>query len=569
MKILFVNPAFPPSLWDFALSRDLEGSRYTHPPLALPTLAALTPPEHEVRLVDENVDSVAMDADADVVGITGYYIQRARVFELAAAFRARGKRVVIGGPIVEASTIAEILKHADHVFQGEAEYTWPRFLSDLEQGTTAREYIQRELVDMRDSPPPRYDLLSQEAYSTATIETSRGCPMACEFCEIPSRLGKKARSKSLEQVMAEVRAHHGLGADSIFFIDDHFIGNRAHVKRLLEELVRFQAETGNAMYFTCQFTINLARDREMLELLHAANFRRVFVGIETPRKASLLSVRKKQNVLGDLVEAVRTLQSYNITVWAGMIVGFDTDDPAIFDEQREFLSAAGIPVVMSGLLQAIPGTPLYERMAREGRLRDTDFGGVRGTYDALLMTNIIPRAFTDEELVRGYQRMIREIYEYEPYAQRVLDSLRRGDKPIAKPRKSTVSVKKLRIVARTVRFYLWTGDARRRRMFFRVVGETLRHRPEELETALMHLVVYKHLRLFYRTVASLPVPRMLATPQVESEPADGADHHRDAERLPNRGDAADPPRAVGADQLESGTNRTVGTGTRSDHGTVR
>ena len=523
MKILLINPLFPPSLWDFSLSRDLEGSRYTHPPLALPTLAALTPPVHQVALVDENVEPVDFEADADVVGITGYWIQRHRVFAIADGFRSRGKRVVIGGPLVEASTIDEVARHADHVFQGEAEYTWPRFLTDLGAREPSARYVQADLIDMRDSPPPRYELLARNAYSTATIETSRGCPMACEFCEIPSRLGKRARTKTLEQVMTEVRAHHALGADSIFFIDDHFIGNRGHVKLLLEELGRFQREIDHGMYFTCQFTINLARDREMLELLHAANFRRVFVGIETPRKASLLSVRKKQNVVGDLVENVKILQSYNIVVWAGMVVGFDTDDPSVFDEHTEFLQAAGIPVVMSGLLQAIPGTPLYARMQREERLRDVEMAGVRGTHESLLISNIVPRNFTDAELAGGYQRMVRAIYDYEPFSERLLATLGRGERPIAKPRKATVTVKKLAIVARTMRFYLWTRDVRRRRMFVRVVGQTLRTRPEELETALMHLVVYKHLRLFYFKIAELPIPKLAkAAHSVRVDDAAGA-----------------------------------------------
>lgn len=512
MKILLVNPLFPPSLWDFALCRDIEGKRYTHPPLALPTIAALTPPEHLVNLVDENVEPVDLLATPELVGITGYYIQKERVFAIADAFRARGVRVAIGGPIVEASTMREIAEHADHVFQGEAEYTWPRFLADLATGDAAREYVQPDLVDMRDSPVPRFDLLQPGAYSTATIETSRGCPMSCEFCEIPSRLGRKARAKSVEQVMAEVRMHHALGADSIFFIDDHFIGNRGHTKRLLEELARFVVEIDHAMYFTCQFTINLARDQEMLELLHAANFRRVFVGLETPRKSSLLSVKKKQNVVGDLVENVRVLQSYNITVWAGMIVGFDTDDPAVFDEQRAFLADAGIPVVMSGLLQAIPGTPLHARMEKAGRLRATEMAGVRGQYESLLVTNIVPTAMTDEELVRGYQRMVRDLYDYEPFTERLLSSIRRGERPIAKPKSSSVSLEKLRVVGRLVRYYLLTAEAPRRRMFLRVVSETLRTRPEELETALMHLVVYKHLRLFYFKLASLPRPEVSAAP---------------------------------------------------------
>ncbi|HEY2748584.1 MAG TPA: radical SAM protein [Polyangia bacterium] len=509
MKILLVNPRFPPSLWDFSGCMELEGSAYPHPPLALPTLAALTPHCHEVRLVDENVEPIDLAADADLVGITGYYIQRGRILELADAFRARGIPVAIGGPIVEHSTVAMLAPHADALFRGEAEHTWPRYLDELARGCATALYDQPALIDMRESPPPRYELLRRGAYSTATIETSRGCPMACEFCEIPTRLGQKARSKSIEQVMTEVRAWHALGADSIFFIDDHFIGNRAHCKRLLEELARFVVEIEHAMYFTCQFTINLARDQEMLELLHAANFRRVFVGIETPRKETLLAAKKKQNVVGDLVESVHTLQSYNLTVWAGMIVGFDGDDAAIFDEQQAFLAEAGIPVIMNGLLQAIPGTPLHARMARDGRLRDVAMAGVRGNQEALITSNIVRRPsaheLDDAQLVRGYQRMMRDVYEPERFADRLLGSLRRGARPVARSRRPP-TWKQLAIVARLARHYLLTTDRRRQKMFVRIVGETLRHRPDELDTALMHLVVYKHLRAFYARIAELPLP---------------------------------------------------------------
>ena len=508
MRIVFINPRFPPSLWDFAHCRDIEGSRYTHPPLALPTLAALTPPEHHVRLVDENVEELDFDEPVDLVGITGYWIQRDRVFEIADRFRARKVRVAIGGPIVDLATLAECKQHADHVFWGEAEYTWPRFLVELAAGAAAGEYAQRELVDMRDSPLPRFDLLRRGAYSTATVETSRGCPMSCEFCEIPTRLGQRARNKSLDQVMAEVRAHHSLGADSIFFIDDHFIGNRGHARALLKELARFVEEIGYSMYFTCQFTINLARDREMLELLRAASFRRVFVGIETPRKESLLHAKKKQNVVGDLVESVHLLQAHGITVWAGMILGFDEDDARVFEEQRAFLQEAGIPVVMSGLLQAIPGTPLYDRIARAGRLRETEMAGVRGTHEALLVSNIQPVHLTDEQLIRGYQTLIRDLYEYEPFAERLLASIQRGPRPPARRKQWRLSWNKLLILMRLVRFYVATLDTRRRRMFFRVIIETAKYRRDDLETALMHLVVYKHLRLFYRHVASLPLPQL-------------------------------------------------------------
>jgi len=518
MRVLLVNPIFPPSLWDFAGSRDLEGSRYAHPPLALPTVAALTPRPHVVTCVDENVEEIDLDTPADVVGLTGYYIQRERLFALADAFRARGRRVCIGGPIVEESTIDECLRHADHVFRGEAEYTWPRFFDDLAAGRAERIYRQAELVDLRDSPLPRFELLRLERYSTTTIETSRGCPYSCEFCEIPSRLGKRARVKSVAQVMAEVRALHLLGADSIFIVDDHFVGNRRHAMDVLQAIARFVRDVEHRVALSCQFTINLARDEELLEAMHAANIRRVFVGLETPRRESLLEVRKKQNVIGDVVENVRRVQAHNIMVWAGLIVGFDHDDPRVFDEQLRFLDELAVPVAMIGLLQAIPGTPLHARMERDGRLRETDMAGVRGAIESLVRTNIRPVGMSDTELVGGYQRLVRTLVEPERFGARLVDAICAGERPIPKA-KGALTRRNLLTLARTARYYLLSSDARARQMAVRVIREVARRRPDDLATAIMHLVVYKHLRAFYEEVAALPMPRPQSSSVATNSPA--------------------------------------------------
>ena len=517
MRIHLVNPAYPASLWDFAGCRDITGKRYAHPPLSLPTVAALTPREHEIRITDENVQPVDLDWKADVVGITGYHIQRDRVFELADAFRARGAFVALGGPLVEDGSLEDCGRHADAVFKGEAEYTWPRFLADRACGRARKLYAQDDLIGMPDSPAPRFDLLKLDAYSTATIETSRGCPYACEFCEIPGRLGQRSRHKTVEQVMTEVRSLRALGADSIFFVDDHFIGDRAFTVRLLAELARFVREIDYAMYFTCQFTINLARDKELLALLHAAHFRRIFVGIESPRKESLIAARKRQNMVGDLAENIAALQAHRITVWAGIIVGFDSDDAEIFEEQRRFLQQAGIPVAMIGLLQAIPGTPLYERMEREDRLRVIPVSGVRGTAESLLASNIVHSALSDQELAGGFQSLVRDFYDYEPFGERLIQSLS-GARVPAHPRKTKVGVDELRMLARIARHYLLTADGERRRLFVRVLAAVARQ-GLDLEMALMHLVVYKHLRGFYHHLASLPRPVMVAPPAAGVEGA--------------------------------------------------
>ena len=198
MKICLINTRFPLSLWDFSYCKDIDGSMFPFPPLSLAALGALTPREHEVFIFDENIRHIDMALTADIVGITGYDIQKERVYQLADEFRNRGITVAIGGPLVRESSLDECSRHADVVFLGEAEYTWPAFIRDFQAGHAQPVYIQDGFVDLTDSPAPRFELLELPVYSTALIETSRGCPHSCEFCEIPVRLGRRARVKPPE-----------------------------------------------------------------------------------------------------------------------------------------------------------------------------------------------------------------------------------------------------------------------------------------------------------------------------------------------------------------------------------
>lgn len=504
MRICLVNPRFPLSLWDFSLCRDLDGSDFSFPPLGLVTLAALTPAEHEVMIHDENVRPLDRDLDADIIGITGYAIQRDRVFELADRYRKLGHTVVLGGPVVQRHLMEQCLQHADAVFLGEAEYTWPRFLKDRAEGRSERQYVQETHVDLADSPLPRFDLVDLSSYAAAIIETSRGCPHACEFCEIPARLGKGSRTKTTAQVMAEVRDLAGRGVDSIFIIDDNFFGNRSRALDLIGELEQFVRSVRSPLYFSCQFTIDTARDEAVLELLERANFRRVFIGIETPRRTSLMQARKVQNTLMDLREAVRRVQSHNIIVWGAFIVGFDEDDPAVFQEQLDFIQQASIPVAMVGILQALPGTPLYERMRSEGRLRDDAAGGIRSDAESLMDTNIVPKRMRREELFDGYRTLVSSLYRPDAFAERLLAAVRMGTERAGSVR-SRITPGALLVLLRIVRYYLLTRDLQRARMFLRVILSTLRHRPQQLYTVLLHLVVYKHLRQFYARATAGPL----------------------------------------------------------------
>jgi len=496
MKICLINPRFPLSLWDFSCCRDIDGSEFPFPPLALATIAALTPGEHEVVLCDENVRPVDIAMNADIVGITGYHIQRERVFQLADSFRSRGITVAIGGPLVQRSNIATCADHADTVFLGEAEYTWPAFIRDFQSNRAQSVYVQDEFVDLTQSPAPRFELLELAAYSSAIMETSRGCPYSCEFCEIPIRLGQRSRRKSVEQVMTEIRGLYKLGIDSIFIIDDNFFGNRTRAIEILAAIERFVRSIDYRIYFSCQLTIDISRDEEILVLLNRANFRRVFIGIETPRESTLAMVKKNQNTGVNLLDSVRRIQSKNIIVWGAFIVGFDNDDKGIFNEQLRFIQSASIPVAMVGLLQALPGTPLYERIRKEGRLRDPEAGGIRGGANSLVHTNIAPMHMTERDLADGYRYLVRELYHYDNFAERMINAVKLGKNHGIKGR-TRIRKKEILVLLRLLRYYLLSTEIQRPRMFMRILTQTIIHNPRYIETVLMHLIVYKHLKIFY------------------------------------------------------------------------
>jgi len=274
VRIYLVTPRNPPSFWTYDEILPSIGKRCLFPNLSMPTLAGLTPPEHEVVLCDENVEDVDLDFDADIVGITGYLVHRERLWELASAFRQRGRFVVIGGPF--ASLCPEELRgRCDVLFVDEAEETWPRFLHDFDAGTWRGEYRPAEKPDLSRAPSPRFDLLKVDRYHALTVQFARGCPYTCEFCDIIVVYGRKPRAKRVEQVIAEVDACHRLGARQVFIVDDNFIGNRKLAKALLAELAAWNAARGYPMHFQTEVTLNVAQDEEFVRAGRGGGIKRV------------------------------------------------------------------------------------------------------------------------------------------------------------------------------------------------------------------------------------------------------------------------------------------------------
>ncbi len=414
MNILLVHPQFPETFWSFTYALRFIGKKAAFPPLGLLTVAALLPEEWPKRLVDANVESLT-DKDlawADMVFIGGMAIQRKSARQIIARCRAAQVRVVAGGPLFTAEP--EEFNDVDHLVLDEAELTLPAFLADLQAGRPERIYRASGFCSLADTPIPSWDLVKMQRYASLNIQFSRGCPFNCEFCNVTTLFGHRSRLKTPEQVITELDRMYTAGwRGSIFFVDDNFIGNKGYLKtHLLPALIEWRRDKKGCVFFT-EASINLADDPELLKMLVTAGFDSVFIGIESPDEQYLTECQKTQNTNRDLLESVKIIHRSGLQVMGGFIVGFDCDLPSIFQRQIEFIQKSGIVIAMVGMLQAPPGTRLFERLQRERRLVATFSGdNVDGT------TNIIPHMGLDR-LLDGYQSIMKQIYSPKNYYRRI------------------------------------------------------------------------------------------------------------------------------------------------------
>ncbi len=411
LQVCLINPRFEPSFWgfEFALPLYPGDRRSTMINGALPTLAGLGG-SHDFRLLDENVEDIDWDAlsSYDIVGVTGMNVQRVRMREILERLRRIETFVCVGGPLAYVET--EYFDGLyDAVFIGEADETWPRFLADFAAGRPlVARYEQSRKTDMSQLPSPRYDLLNASRYGAGALQFSRGCPFQCEFCDIIVIYGRVPRLKTPAQVINELDELRKAGFFLAMVVDDNFIGNKRKAKELLREIIKWQEKHGYPLRLNTEASLNLADDEELLELMYRANFRSIFIGIETPKKASLEETKKFQNTRGDsMEEKLRRIQRAGLDISAGFIVGFDNDDKEIFDAQYDFIQSNGVLLAMVGMLSAIPKTPLYERLEKAGRLVSNDPN-----------CNFHPKNMTRKELRENYWELVRRLYTPEAFLER-------------------------------------------------------------------------------------------------------------------------------------------------------
>lgn len=436
LECLLVQPRFSQhNFWNIRACAESVGARATSPPLGLLTVAALLPGSWRVRLVDLNVREVtdAEWAAADVVCTGGMLPQQAGILATIARARRDGKYVVVGGP--DPTSQPGIYAEADAVVVGEGEAAIPVWLDSWRAGAPRGVFSAPDRPDVATSPAPRFDLIDFSDYLYVGVQLSRGCPFDCEFCDIIELYGRRPRSKSIGQFLAELEQLHRRGYQGwVEIVDDNFIGDKPRVKALLVELVRWQEQRGHPFFFGTEATLNVADDDELLRLLRDAGFRQLFVGIETPDPELLEVAQKRVNAMRPIVDRVRRIHEHGMYVAAGFILGFDGERPGQDQALAACIEDCAITFAMVGLLVALPNTQLTRRLQREGRLIGADHRLVEGPQQAYGLVLAGGSAEGEDqssglnfvttrdrvEIYREYQRLVAAVYAPRSYMDRVL-----------------------------------------------------------------------------------------------------------------------------------------------------
>lgn len=430
MKVMLINPSRGKNakgdFWDFKFEKRILGQTSLIP-LALPTIAGATPNDVDVIIVDEKVEEINFDEKVDLVGIGAMTPNINRGYEIADEFRQRGVKVAIGG--IHASMMPEeASEHADTVIIGEADYLWPEMIEDFKQNNFQQFYRYDTYPDLGNLPTPRHDLVKSDRYVINQVQTTRGCPFDCDFCSVKAFSGKQFRLKNIEQVLKEIKAlsptykmnvmgYELILPKTLIFADDNIIGNKNHARKLFEAMIPLKLSD-----WYCQSSINLGRDKEMLQLMREAGCQSVIIGIESVNRETLMGMDKKINVVDEYYETIDTIQSSGIRVLGSFVLGSDSEDDSIFEKTADFIRDTNIVYSMINILTPLPGTKLFERFEREGRLLHKDWN-----HYSLEEVCFKPKQMSIDTLLEGRRWVYEQVYSLDAIHNRYENFLKQKD----------------------------------------------------------------------------------------------------------------------------------------------
>jgi radical SAM superfamily enzyme YgiQ (UPF0313 family) len=511
MKILMLYPKIPQqTFWNVDREiRFVYKKQALFPPLGLLTIGAYLPDDFQIRLADRNVaEETDSDWDwADIVFISAMLVQQEDYGVCIASAKRRGTPIAVGGPFTN-SAPERVARDADWICFGEAEDVIDQLIDDLRADKRGRVYRGSTDTDLESLKPPRFDLIDVTQYNHMAVQFSRGCPYNCEFCDIIEIYGRRPRTKRPDQVLEELERLKRLGhRGPVFIVDDNFIGNPKRANALLRALAVWNRENEYPFFYYTEVSLNISRYPDLLSNMSEANFRNIFVGIETPDPKLLQTAQKKQNLLGDQgpLDKLRTIREQGIHIMGGFIIGFDGETRDIFDIQRAFIQDSGIAVAMIGLLQAIPHTQLSRRLKRQGRLLDSVDAMGNITIDGI---NFVPKGeMTKREYLRRYAELVKDLFEPKAFFDRSLRAalqLRRPNKS-EKIRKAArkAPLQAIRKIASAVfpyAYHVGTRGKGARLLFWRSLLTVMRENPSALDAFLLDCFYFLHLNPHSRFV---------------------------------------------------------------------
>ncbi|MGC8830162.1 MAG: B12-binding domain-containing radical SAM protein [Verrucomicrobiia bacterium] len=486
MNILLVSPKTPETFWSFRYVLHFISKKASYPPLGLLTVAAMLPREWNLRLVDLNVKNDISEEDlkwADFVMLSAMIVQKKSVSEIIQKCQRFNKKIIAGGALF--TTSYENYPQIQHFVLGEAENVIEELVSDLKSGNLKHIYFSDKKPDLTKTPIPRWDLIKMRDYAAMSVQFSRGCPFDCEFCDITAIFGRVPRTKSPLQLILELESLRKLGwKDTVFIVDDNFIGNKKQTRELLKEIILWRRKTGAKMTFLTEASVNLADDPELCRLMVEAGFVKIFVGIETPSPEALVECRKMQNQGRDLVRVVKTLQQYGFEVMGGFIVGFDNDPPDIFQQQFEFIQKSGVVTAMVGLLTVLPKTKLYHRLFKEGRITEDSSGD--NTRPDVNFEPKLNRQFLKE----NYRQLMKKLYSPSVYYKRVRTFL-----STYRPAGAKIRISRDDFIAfiKSI-WFLGVRDKEGRKEYWKLFWTTLLTQPAKFRNAIELAIIGLHFR---------------------------------------------------------------------------
>lgn len=508
MNVILANPSYPQTFWSFDNVLKMTGKKALIPPLGLITVASLLPQDWKCKAIDLVFQKISEKdwAGADLVIVSGMIVQSRGILETIREAKKRGKKVLVGGPWAFHFPEDAIAAGADIVVVGEAETVMPRVLECLENGISGVVIKPSVPVDLEGALPPRFDLLDIHAYVDMAVQFSRGCPFHCDFCDVTLMLGRRVRTKTPKQILEELNILYNLGwRRAVFFVDDNFIGSVAKAEALLEALIPWSDAHGRPFSFYTQASVNLASLPVVLDLMINAGFTQVFLGVETPDEDSLRASGKFQNVAVDLDRACQTINQAGMMVIAGCIVGFDNETHGADGRLIKFAIRNQIPEMFVSLLQAAPGTALWQRLENEGRLLSQSYEQAGNqTY----LMNFLPTR-PIKEIVEEFTNLYTVLYERDCYLKRVLHHLlpmrpRLTPRPFQMPYLYEVKAL-LTVLARYgFRYSSWLS-------FWKCLFTLLRHNPQRLTEFFTYCSRCEHYTQFAQTIAE-ELHHQLASP---------------------------------------------------------